>query len=145
MLSIGLPNALPDIVSGMRISLSNALSLAIVCEMIASHSGLGTISLQAARSFRSTWKTILAANLVSFIAAAVLFVLSVGSVRGFALYLGVTTICDVIVLWFFTRPAVILMAETGRLDGHDPFGIGPMPEAAPQQPPPAPAPGGGGS
>jgi len=53
MLSIGLPNAVPDIVSGMRISLSNALSLAIVCEMIASQSGLGTIILQAARSFRS--------------------------------------------------------------------------------------------
>jgi preprotein translocase subunit SecD len=99
-----------------------------------------TFKNSAARSFRSTWKTILAANLVSFIAAAVLFVLSVGSVRGFALYLGVTTICDVIVLWFFTRPAVILMAETGRLDRHDPFGIGPMPEAAP---PPAPATGGG--
>jgi preprotein translocase subunit SecD len=104
-----------------------------------------TFKNSAARSFRSTWKTILAANLVSFIAAAVLFVLSVGSVRGFALYLGVTTICDVIVLWFFTRPAVILMAESGRLDGHDPFGIGPMPEVVPPPPPPAPAPGGGGS
>lgn len=53
MTGIGLPNAVPDIVSGMRISLSNALSLAIVCEMIASQSGLGTIILQAARSFRS--------------------------------------------------------------------------------------------
>ncbi len=53
MLSIGLPNAAPDIVSGMRISLSNALSMAIVCEMIASQSGLGTIILGAARSFRS--------------------------------------------------------------------------------------------
>ncbi len=106
-----------------------------------------TFKNSAARSFRSTWKTILAANLVSFIAAAVLFVLSVGSVRGFALYLGVTTICDVIVLWFFTRPAVILLAETGRLDGHDPFGIGPMPEQVHPSttPPPAPAPGGGGS
>ncbi len=87
-----------------------------------------TFRNSAARSFASTWKTILAANLVSFIAAAVLFVLSVGSVRGFALYLGVTTICDVIVLWFFTRPAVILLAGTGRLDGHDPFGLGPVPE-----------------
>jgi preprotein translocase subunit SecD len=103
-----------------------------------------TFKNSAARSFRSTWRTILAANLVSFIAAAVLFLLSVGSVRGFALYLGVTTICDVIVLWFFTRPAVILMAETGRLDRHDPFGIGPMPEATPTAPP-APATGGGGS
>ena len=94
-----------------------------------------TFKNSAARSFRSTWKTILAANLVSLIAATVLFVLSVGSVRGFALYLGVTTICDVIVLWFFTRPAVILMAETGRLDGHDPFGIGPMPEGGRTNPP----------
>jgi preprotein translocase subunit SecD len=84
-----------------------------------------TFRNSAARSFSSTWRTILAANLVSFIAAAVLFVLSVGSVRGFALYLGVTTVCDVLVLWFFTRPAVILMAATGRLDGHDPFGVGP--------------------
>ena len=47
-----------------------------------------TFRNSAARSFASTWRTILAANLVSFIAAAVLFVLSVGSVRGFALYLG---------------------------------------------------------
>ena len=69
---------------------------------------------------QSTWRTILAADLVSFIAAAVLFVLSVGSVRGFALYLGVTTICDVIVLCFFTRPAVILLAGTGRLDERRP-------------------------
>jgi preprotein translocase subunit SecD len=90
-----------------------------------------TFRNSAARSFASTWRTILAANLVSFIAAAVLFVLSVGSVRGFALYLGVTTVCDVAVLWFFTRPAVILLAGTGRLDGHDPFGIGPAPEPVP--------------
>jgi preprotein translocase subunit SecD len=86
-----------------------------------------TFRNSAARSFASTWKTILAANLVSFIAAAVLFVLSVGSVRGFALYLGVTTVCDVVVLWFFTRPAVILLAGTGRLDRHDQFGLGPLP------------------
>ena len=83
-----------------------------------------TLRNSAARSFRTTWRTILAANLVAFIAAAVLFVLSVGAVRGFALYLGVTTICDVIVLYFFTRPAVILLADTGRLDRRDTFGLG---------------------
>ena len=81
-------------------------------------------SNSAARSFRATWRTILAANFVAFIAAAVLFVLSVGSVRGFALYLGITTICDVVVLYFFTRPAVILLAVTGRLDRRDTFGLG---------------------
>ena len=103
-----------------------------------------TFRNSAARSFNSTWRTILAANLVSLIAAAVLFALSVGAVRGFALYLGVTTICDVIVLWFFTRPAVILLAGTGRLDRHDPFGIGPAIEPPPVVPAPASS-GGGGS
>ena len=83
-----------------------------------------TLRNSAARGFKATWRTILAANLVAFIAAAVLFVLSVGSVRGFALYLGVTTICDVLVLYFFTRPAVILLAESGRLDRRDVFGLG---------------------
>jgi len=83
-----------------------------------------TLRNSAARSFKATWRTILAANLVAFIAAAVLFVLSVGAVRGFALYLGITTICDVIVLYFFTRPAVILLADTGRLDRRDTFGLG---------------------
>jgi hypothetical protein len=47
----------------------------------------------------------------------------------------------VIVLWFFTRPAVILMAATGRLDRHDPFSLGePVPPPAS-----APATGGGAS
>ena len=65
-----------------------------------------TVRNSAVRSFKATWRTIIAADLVSLIAAAVLFGLSVGSVRGFALYLGVTTVCDLIVCWFFTRPAV---------------------------------------
>ncbi len=82
-----------------------------------------TLRNSSARSFKATWRTILAANLVSVIGAAVLFVLSVGSVRGFALYLGVTTVCDIIVLWFFTRPAVILLAGTGRLDRRNTFGL----------------------
>ena len=54
--------------------------------------------------FKATWRTILAADFVSFIAAGVLFVLSVGSVRGFALYLGLTTVCDLIVLLLLHPP-----------------------------------------
>jgi preprotein translocase subunit SecD len=49
---------------------------------------------------------------VSLIAAGILFSLSVGSVRGFALYLGLTTICDLLVCYFFTRPAVLLLARS---------------------------------
>ena len=92
-----------------------------------------TLKNSAPRAFKATWRTILAANLISVIGAAVLFVLSVGSVRGFALYLGVTTICDVIVLWFFTRPAVILFAGTGWLDKRNTFGLEvPRRELAPE-------------
>jgi preprotein translocase subunit SecD len=82
-----------------------------------------TVRNSALRSFKATWRTILAADFVSLIAAAVLFALSVGSVRGFALYLGITTVCDLIVCWFFTRPAVLLLADTGWLDEGDTFGL----------------------
>ena len=82
-----------------------------------------TVRNSALRSFKATWRTIVAADLVSLIAAGVLFTLSVGSVRGFALYLGVTTVCDLIVCWFFTRPAVLLLADTGWLDEGDTFGL----------------------
>ncbi len=72
-----------------------------------------TIKNSADRAFKASWRTIVAADLVSIIAAAVLFVLSVGSVRGFALYLGITTVCDLIVFFCFTRPAVALLASSG--------------------------------
>lgn len=66
------------------------------------------------RSFAMTWRTIVAANLVALMSALILFWLSVGSVKGFALYVGLTTICDLIVCWFFIRPAVMLFS-TSRL------------------------------
>jgi preprotein translocase subunit SecD len=82
-----------------------------------------TIRNSALRSFKATWRTIVAADFVALIAAVVLFVLSVGSVRGFALYLGVTTVCDLVVCFFFTRPAVGLLADSGWLDRGDTFGL----------------------
>jgi ABC-type nitrate/sulfonate/bicarbonate transport system permease component len=53
ILKIGLPHALPDALAGMRLSLTVALILAIVGEMLASQQGLGTAILLAARSFRA--------------------------------------------------------------------------------------------
>ena len=50
---VGLPHALPDALAGMRLSLTIALILAIVGEMLASQAGLGLAILQAARAFRS--------------------------------------------------------------------------------------------
>ena len=51
---VGLPNALPDILAGMRLSMTVALILAIVGEMIASQAGLGQAILLAARCFRAS-------------------------------------------------------------------------------------------
>ena len=73
-----------------------------------------TLANAVPRSFELTWRTIVAANLVSLMSALILFWLSVGSVKGFALYVGLTTICDLIVCWFFIRPAVLLFS-TSRL------------------------------
>ena len=53
VLKIGLPNAMPDALAGMRMSLTVALILAVVGEMLASQEGLGSAILLAARSFRA--------------------------------------------------------------------------------------------
>ena len=50
---IALPSASPDILSGMRLSLTTALILAVVCEILAGLDGLGYWILLSARSFRS--------------------------------------------------------------------------------------------
>jgi preprotein translocase subunit SecD len=57
-------------------------------------------------------RTILAADFVSMLAAVVLYFLSVGSVRGFAFTLGLTTLVDVLVAFAFTRPLVQLLLRT---------------------------------
>jgi len=51
---IGLPNALPDILAGMRLSMTISLIVAVVGEMIASQAGLGQAILLAARAFRAS-------------------------------------------------------------------------------------------
>jgi preprotein translocase subunit SecD len=77
----------------------------------------------APRSFNATWRTIWTADLVSVIGASILFMLSVGSVRGFALYLGITTLCDLAICYFFTRPSVVLLARSRFMQGRSAFGL----------------------
>ena len=71
-----------------------------------------TLRNSATRGFERAWRTILAADTVSLIGAVVLWWLTVGSVRGFAFFLGLSTMADMIVSYFFTRPAVLLLART---------------------------------
>jgi preprotein translocase subunit SecD len=76
--------------------------------------------IREGRSFRSAvprgWararKTILSGNAVSFLAAAVLYFLAVGQVKGFAFTLGLTTILDVVVVFLVTWPLVYLASKS---------------------------------
>ncbi len=63
------------------------------------------------KGFRSAYRTILSADAVSFIGAAVLYLLSIGAVKGFALMLGIATLLDVVTAYTFTRPLVILLGR----------------------------------
>lgn len=73
-----------------------------------------TLRGSAERSFRAAWKTILTADVASLIGALTLWYLTVGSVRGFAFFLALSTLCDLVVSWFFLRPTVVLLARTER-------------------------------
>ena len=71
-------------------------------------------------------RTVLASDTVNFLAAAVLFVLAVGNVRGFALTLGLTTLIDIVVVALFTHPIMQLLARTKFFgDGHPASGLNP--------------------
>ena len=74
-----------------------------------------TLRSSTERAFKRAFRTILAADISSFIGAALLFLLTVGPVRGFAFFLGLSTILDVVVAWFFTRPMVGLLASNRLL------------------------------
>lgn len=63
-------------------------------------------------AWKRSIRTILASDAVSFTAAATLFLLTVGNVRGFAFTLGLTTIVDLIVVVLFTHPLLRLLART---------------------------------
>lgn len=67
------------------------------------------------RSFDSSFSTIIKADVASLIGAVLLYYLSVGPVRGFALLLGISTVVDIIASWFFIRPAVLILARSPRL------------------------------
>ena len=71
-----------------------------------------TLRNSAARGFDRAWRTIFVADTVSLIGAVVLWQLTVGSVRGFAFFLGLSTLSDMVVSYFFARPAVLLLAKT---------------------------------
>jgi preprotein translocase subunit SecD len=75
------------------------------------------------RGFKSAYRTILSADAVSFLGALVLWLLSIGAVRGFAFMLGLSTIVDVITAYTFTRPLVILLGRNRVFTDARGFGV----------------------
>ena len=67
------------------------------------------------KSFQGAFRTVLAADLVSFAAALVLWLLAAGTVKGFAFFLGLSTLLDVFTTYFFTRPLVILLGRNAKV------------------------------
>jgi preprotein translocase subunit SecD len=82
-----------------------------------------TVRQSVERSFSRAFRTVLTADLVSFLAALILYLFTVGDVRGFAFTLGLSTALDVFVAWFFIRPAVILIGRRRSLVDNPVFGI----------------------
>ncbi|SDK78133.1 preprotein translocase subunit SecD [Lentzea albidocapillata subsp. violacea] len=84
------------------------------------------------RTFRSAvpraWvrsrRTILSADAVSFIAAAVLYVIAVGQVKGFAFTLGMSTVLDLVVVFLVTHPLVAIASKSKFLTNSSLSGLG---------------------
>ena len=84
------------------------------------------------RTFRSAvpraWvrarRTILSADAVSFLAAAVLYVLAVGQVKGFAFTLGMSTVLDLVVVFLATHPLVAMASQSPLLSQPGLSGLG---------------------
>ncbi|MER7407791.1 protein translocase subunit SecD [Streptomyces sp. NPDC000070] len=85
------------------------------------------------RAWPRARRTILVSDFVSFLAAAVLFIVTVGKVQGFAFTLGLTTLLDVVVVFLFTKPLLTLMARRPffanghKWSGLDPKSLGAQP------------------
>ncbi len=85
-------------------------------------------------------RTILSADTVSFLAAIILYFVSVGGVRGFAFTLGLSTLIDVVVVFLFTRPLVSWLSRFAWFSNHrltgfyGPDGGAPVPGTGPRRP-----------
>ena len=70
-----------------------------------------TVRTSVEKGFKRAFRTVLAADFSSFIGALILYALTVGDVRGFAFFLGLATLLNVVTTYFFTRPLVVLIGR----------------------------------
>ncbi|MBA3653878.1 MAG: protein translocase subunit SecD [Actinobacteria bacterium] len=71
-----------------------------------------TLRSSVDRGFAKAWRTIVAADVSSLIGAGLLYWLTVGPVRGFAFFLGLSTFLDLITAYMFKRPVVAFLGRS---------------------------------
>ncbi|WP_402465151.1 protein translocase subunit SecD [Isoptericola aurantiacus] len=85
-----------------------------------------SMSMAVERGWRRAKRTVLAAKSVTLISAVVLYFLAVGGVQGFAFTLGLTTVIDIAVVFWFTHPMLQLLTKVPFFrDGHPWSGLSP--------------------
>ena len=82
-----------------------------------------TVRSSVESGWRKAIRTIIAADSVSLIGAVVLYALTVGSVKGFAFFLGLSTVIDLVIAWCFMHPLVMMMSRKSALVGMKRIGI----------------------
>ena len=85
-------------------------------------------------------RTILSADAVSFLAAAILYFLAAGSVKGFAFTLGMSTVLDLVIVYLFTHPVVALFARSKTFTSPRISGLGSVQRVAAKRAAAAPPP-----
>ncbi|MGH3097531.1 MAG: protein translocase subunit SecD [Streptosporangiales bacterium] len=80
-----------------------------------------TLRTAVERGWGRARRTILTADFVSFLAALILYLVSVDQVKGFAFTLGLTTLIDVVVVFVFTKPMLSLLVRTRFYGGGHPL------------------------
>lgn len=75
------------------------------------------------RGFSLAFRTIVTANVAALIGAGLLWWLTVGAVRGFAFFLGLSVLLDLFVIWTFERPMVALFARSKFFTDNPVWGV----------------------
>jgi preprotein translocase subunit SecD len=71
-----------------------------------------SVRVAVPRAWVRARRTILSADTVSFLAAAILYYFAAGDVKGFAFTLGLSTILDLVVVFLFTHPMISLLSRS---------------------------------
>jgi preprotein translocase subunit SecD len=96
-----------------------------------------TLRSAVPRAWIRARRTILSADAVSFLAAAILYVLAIGDVKGFAFTLGLSTVLDLVVVFLFTHPLLAVLARFRSFGSSRFSGLGQVDRAGRAPRPPA--------